>query len=130
MEFIDLKTQYTEYKEAIDTGIQNVLNHGQFIMGPEVFELEEKLAAFVGVKHCISVASGTASLEIALRALDIGNGDEVITVPFTWISTAEVIMAVVMIGLVVAIGIWCGSRGGKGRTRSRGVGSNCCNRCC
>ena len=94
MEFIDLKTQYTKYKEAIDSGIQNVLNHGQFIMGPEVFELEEKLADFVGVKYCISVASGTASLEIALRALDIGNGDEVVTVPFTWISTAEVIMAV------------------------------------
>ena len=94
MEFIDLKTQYKKYKEDIDTRIHSVLNHGQFIMGPEVEELEQELAQFVGVKHCISVASGTASLEIALRALNIGPSDEVITVPFTWISSAEVIMAV------------------------------------
>ena len=94
MEFIDLKTQYHKYKEHIDAQIHTVLDHGQFIMGPEVEELEQKLAQFVGVKHCISVASGTVSLEIALRALNIGPGDEVITVPFTWISTAEVIMAV------------------------------------
>ena len=94
MEFIDLKTQYNKYKDHIDAKIHAVLNHGQFIMGPEVEELEQELAKFVGVKHCISVASGTASLEIALRALNIGPGDEVITVPFTWISSAEVIMAV------------------------------------
>jgi UDP-2-acetamido-2-deoxy-ribo-hexuluronate aminotransferase len=71
-----------------------VVDHGQFIMGPEVYELEEILAKYVGVKHCITVASGTDSLEIALRALGIGPGDEVITVPFSWISTAEVIAAV------------------------------------
>ena len=94
MEFIDLKTQYKKYKEDIDARIHTVLDHGQFIMGPEVEELEKELAHFVGVKHCISVASGTVSLEIALRALNIGPGDEVITVPFTWVSTAEVIMAV------------------------------------
>lgn len=94
MQFIDLKTQYNKYKEHIDAKIHTVLNHGQYIMGPEVEELEQELAQFVGVKHCISVASGTVSLEIALRALNIGPGDEVITVPFTWISTAEVIMAV------------------------------------
>ena len=94
MEFIDLKTQYNKYKDHIDGKIHAVLNHGQFIMGPEVEELEQELAQFVGVKHCISVASGTASLEIALRALNIGPSDEVITVPFTWISSAEVIMAV------------------------------------
>ena len=94
MEFIDLKTQYNKYKDHIDAKIHAVLNHGQFIMGPEVEELEQELAQFVGVKHCISVASGTASLEIALRALNIGPSDEVITVPFTWISSAEVIMAV------------------------------------
>ena len=94
MEFIDLKTQYNKYKDYIDAKIHAVLDHGQFIMGPEVEELEQELAQFVGVKHCISVASGTVSLEIALRALNIGPGDEVITVPFTWISTAEVIMAV------------------------------------
>lgn len=71
--------------------MRRVLDHGQFIMGPEIVELESTLAAYVGVKHCITVASGTDSLEIALRALAIGPGDEVITVPFTWISSAEVI---------------------------------------
>lgn len=68
-----------------------VLTHGHFIMGPEIAELESALAAYTGVKHCITAASGTDSLEIALRALAVGPGDEVITVPFTWISTAEVI---------------------------------------
>jgi UDP-2-acetamido-2-deoxy-ribo-hexuluronate aminotransferase len=91
MEFIDLKRQYHEYKNDIDARMRAVLEHGQFIMGPEIAELERKLAEYVGVKHCITVASGTVSLEIALRALEIGPGDEVITVPFTWISTAEVI---------------------------------------
>jgi UDP-2-acetamido-2-deoxy-ribo-hexuluronate aminotransferase len=70
------------------------LDHGTFIMGPEIAELEAALADYVGVKHCLTVASGTDSLEIALRALDIGPGDEVITVPFTWISSAEVILLV------------------------------------
>jgi UDP-2-acetamido-2-deoxy-ribo-hexuluronate aminotransferase len=91
MEFIDLKAQYRHYKEAIDDRMRRVLTHGHFIMGPEIAELEATLAQYVGVKHCITVASGTHSLEIALRALKIGPGDEVITVPFTWISTAEVI---------------------------------------
>lgn len=94
MEFIDLKKQYSLYKQDIDAAIHKVLDHGTYIMGPEVKELEEKLAAYVGVKHCISAASGTHTLEIALRALEIGPGDEVITVPFTWISTAEVISLV------------------------------------
>jgi len=94
MQFIDLKTQYENYKSEIDAGINTVLEHGRFIMGPEVADLEGQLADFVGVKHCLSVGSGTVSLEIALRALGIGPGDEVVTVPFTWISTAEVIMAV------------------------------------
>jgi UDP-2-acetamido-2-deoxy-ribo-hexuluronate aminotransferase len=91
MEFIDLKEQYRRYKGEIDDRIQRVLAHAHFVMGPEITELEEALAKYVSVKHCITVASGTASLEIALRALGIGPGDEVITVPFTWISTAEVI---------------------------------------
>lgn len=91
MEFIDLKRQYAEYRNEIDARMRAVMEHGHFIMGPEIAELEGKLAPYVGVKHCITVASGTDSLEIALRALDIGAGDEVITVPFTWISTAEVI---------------------------------------
>lgn len=94
MPFIDLKAQYRALEKQIRARIDAVLEHGQFIMGPEVRELEEKLAGYVGVKHAITTASGTDSLEIALRALDIGPGDEVITVPFTWISTAEVIAQV------------------------------------
>ncbi|MHC1765404.1 MAG: DegT/DnrJ/EryC1/StrS family aminotransferase [Verrucomicrobiia bacterium] len=91
MDFIDLKAQYRRYQSEIDARMRRVLEHGHFIMGPEIAELEQALAAYVGVKHCITVASGTHSLEIALRALGIGPGDEVITVPFTWISSAEVI---------------------------------------
>jgi UDP-2-acetamido-2-deoxy-ribo-hexuluronate aminotransferase len=94
MQFIDLKTQYASIKDSIDRSIATVLQHGQYIMGPEVVQLEQKLADYVGAKHCISVASGTMSLEIALRALGIGPGDEVITVPFTWISSSEVISLV------------------------------------
>lgn len=94
MEFIDLRAQYRAYYEEINDRIKIVLNHGRFIMGPEIEEVEESLAKYVGVKHAITVSSGTMALEIALRALDIGPGDEVITVPFTWISTAEVILLV------------------------------------
>jgi UDP-2-acetamido-2-deoxy-ribo-hexuluronate aminotransferase len=94
MDFIDLKAQYRHYQSAIDTAIRKVLEHGQFIMGPEIARLEAELAQYVGVKHCLTVASGTDSLEIALRALNIGPGDEVVTVPFTWISTAEAIALV------------------------------------
>jgi UDP-2-acetamido-2-deoxy-ribo-hexuluronate aminotransferase len=94
MEFIDLGAQYAAYKLEIDKALSTVFEHGKFIMGPEVGELETKLAEYAGVKHSITVASGTDSLEIALRALEIGAGDEVITVPFTWISTAEVISLV------------------------------------
>lgn len=94
MEFIDLKEQYRRYKTQLDERIQRVLDHGHFIMGPEIAEIEEVLAGYVGTRHCLSVASGTASLEIALRALGVGPGDEVITVPFTWISTAEAIALV------------------------------------
>jgi UDP-2-acetamido-2-deoxy-ribo-hexuluronate aminotransferase len=91
IEFIDLKTQYQRLKTEIDAGIQRVLNHGQYILGPEVAELEEKLAAFVGAKHCISVANGTDALQIAQMALGIGPGDEVITPGFTYIATAETV---------------------------------------
>jgi UDP-2-acetamido-2-deoxy-ribo-hexuluronate aminotransferase len=91
MQFIDLKTQYEKHRAEIDGRMRRVLEHGQFIMGPEIAELESALAAFVGVKHAITVASGTDSLEIALRSLGIGPGHEVITVPFTWISSCEVI---------------------------------------
>ncbi|HWX20974.1 MAG TPA: DegT/DnrJ/EryC1/StrS family aminotransferase [Candidatus Binatia bacterium] len=94
MDFIDLKAQYRRYQNEIDQRMRQVLEHGHFIMGPEIIELEKTLAAYVGMAHCITVASGTASLEIALRALGVGPGDDVITVPFTWISTAEVISLV------------------------------------
>ncbi|MGY2285364.1 DegT/DnrJ/EryC1/StrS family aminotransferase [Pseudomonas gingeri] len=91
MEFIDLKTQYHELKELINERIERVLEHGQYIMGPEVAELESRLAQYVGVKHCISASSGTCTLLIAMMALGIGRGDEVITTPFTFISTGEMI---------------------------------------
>lgn len=91
MQFIDIQEQYKRYQAEIDARIKTVLAHGHFILGPEVAELEKVLADYVGVKHCITVASGTDALEIALRALNVGPGDEVVTVPFTWISTAEVI---------------------------------------
>jgi UDP-2-acetamido-2-deoxy-ribo-hexuluronate aminotransferase len=94
MEFIDCKEQYRRYKTEIDERMRAVLAHGQYVMGPEVFELEQALAKYVGVQHCIAGSSGTHTLEIALRALGIGPGDEVLTVPFTWISTAEVIALV------------------------------------
>src|SRR5260221_1030064 len=94
MDFIDLKTQYRRYQGEIDLRIRKVLEHAQFIMGPEIVELEKALADYTGTRHCLTVASGTDSLEIALRALNIGPGDEVITVPFTWISTAEVVALV------------------------------------
>ena len=94
MEFIDLKAQYQAYRQEIDSAMANVLAHGKFIMGPEIGELETKLAEYTGAKYCLSVASGTHSLEIALRALGVGSGDEVISVPFTWISTSEVISLV------------------------------------
>lgn len=91
MDFIDLKSQQALIRGDLDKRIAAVLDHGRYVMGPEVQELEEALAARTGVKHCIGVASGTDSLLIALMALGIGAGDEVITVPYTWISTAEMI---------------------------------------
>lgn len=93
MEFIDLKAQYQAYSQEIDAAMAAVLAHGQFIMGPEVARLEAALAAWTG-RECIAVANGTDALELALRALDLAPGDEVITVPFTWISSAEIIPTV------------------------------------
>jgi UDP-2-acetamido-2-deoxy-ribo-hexuluronate aminotransferase len=90
--FIDLKTQYKALQPEIQRRINQVLEHGQYIMGPEVKELEEKLSAYTGVKHCITVASGTEALLISLMALGIGRGDEIITTPFTFVATAEVIV--------------------------------------
>ena len=92
MEFVDLKSQYLALKADIDARIQRVLDHGQYIMGPEVRELEEALAAYTGVRHCITCASGTEALLMSLMALGIGAGDEVITTPFTFAATAEMIV--------------------------------------
>ena len=91
MEFIDLKSQQSLIREDIESRVRAVLDHGRYILGPEVEELEERLADYVGVKHCIGASSGTDTLLIALMALGVGPGDEVITVPYTWISTAEMI---------------------------------------
>ena len=91
MQFIDLAAQQARIKDKIDAAIQKVLAHGQYILGPEVAELEEKLAAFTGAKHCITVANGTDALQIAQMAFGIGPGDEVITPGFTYIATAETV---------------------------------------
>ncbi|BAQ76683.1 glutamine--scyllo-inositol transaminase [Pseudomonas sp. Os17] len=91
IEFIDLKTQQARLKDKIDAGIARVLSHGQYILGPEVAELEERLATYAGAKYCISCANGTDALQIALMALGIGPGDEVITPGFTYIATAETV---------------------------------------
>ncbi|WP_350613029.1 DegT/DnrJ/EryC1/StrS aminotransferase family protein [Pseudomonas sp. HY7a-MNA-CIBAN-0227] len=91
IEFIDLKIQQEKLKVEIDSAIQRVLAHGQYILGPEVNELETRLSEFVGVKYCITCANGTDALQIAQMALGIGPGDEVITPGFTYIATAETI---------------------------------------
>lgn len=91
MEFCDLKSQYQRLKADIDAGIQRVLDHGQYILGPEVAELEAKLTTYTGAKCCITVANGTDALQIAQMALGIGPGDEVITPGFTYIATAETV---------------------------------------
>jgi UDP-2-acetamido-2-deoxy-ribo-hexuluronate aminotransferase len=92
MQFTDLKAQYAALKTSIDARIQRVLDHGQYIMGPEVAEMEAALAAHTGAMHCVAVASGTEALLIALMSLGIGRGDEVITTPFTFAATAEMIV--------------------------------------
>ena len=92
IEFVDLKAQYRALQPSIDARIKKVLDHGQYIMGPEVAELEQKLAAHTGSKHCITCSSGTEALLMALMSLGIGPGDEVITTPFTFAATAEMIV--------------------------------------
>ncbi len=91
MEFINLKKQQEILKDELDSRISNVLSHGQYIMGPEIKELESKLCEYTESKYCITVSSGTEALLISLMALEIGIGDEIITTPFTFVSTAEVI---------------------------------------
>ena len=91
MDFIDLKTQYRRLREPINRRIQSVLDRAQFILGAEVGELEERLAEFVGARHCVAVSSGTDALLITLMALEVGPGDEVVTTPFTFIASGEAI---------------------------------------
>lgn len=90
--FIDLKTQYRTLQSQVHARINAVLEHGQYIMGPEVRELEGRLQSYTGAKYCITVASGTEALLVSLMALGVGSGDEVITTPFTFVATAEVIV--------------------------------------
>jgi len=91
VEFLDLKTQQKRIRKPLEKRISKILDHGAYIMGPEVFELEEKLADYCGVKHAISCSSGTDALLIPLMAWGIGPGDAVFTTPFTYVATAEVI---------------------------------------
>ena len=92
MQFLDLQRQYASYREEIDTRMRRVLEHTRFVMGPEIEELEQALAARVSVAHAITTASGTSALELSLRALDIGPGDEVIVPTLTFVASAEVIL--------------------------------------
>lgn len=89
MQFVDLAAQQARIKDKIDANIQKVLSHGKYILGPEVAELEEKLATYCGAKHCITVANGTDALQIAQMAVGVGPGDEVIVPGFSYIATAE-----------------------------------------
>ena len=91
IDFIDLKAQQRRIRASLDSRIAEVMNHGAYIMGPEIAELEEKLARYVGVKHCVACASGTDALLMPLMAYDIGPGDVLFTSPFTFIATAEVV---------------------------------------
>lgn len=91
MDFIDLKSQYRRLRDPMNARIQAVLDHGQYVLGGEVVEVEKRLADYVGAKHCVSASSGTDTLLMALMALGIGRGDEVITSPFTFIATGEMI---------------------------------------
>ena len=94
MQFIDLKRQKSVIENKLNHRISTVLSHGKFIMGPEVYELEEKLADYVNRKYCISCSSGTDALLIPLMALGIGPGDAVLTTSFSYIATSEVIRMV------------------------------------
>ena len=91
MDFINLKYQHTLIERKINNRIQEVLKHGKYIMGPEVYNLEERLAKYSSSKYCVTCSSGTDALLMPLMALNIGPGDAVITTPFTYIATVEVI---------------------------------------
>lgn len=91
MQLIDLQAQYRRIKDDVDARIRTVLEHGQYVMGPEIEELEASLAEYVGVPHCVALSSGTDALLVAMLALNVGPGDEVVTTPFTFIATGEMI---------------------------------------
>ena len=91
MQFVDLKHQFSLIKDDVDARIAAVLDHGKYIMGPEITEMEQQLADYIGCEHALGVSSGTDALLIALMALDVGHGDEIITTPFSFIATAETI---------------------------------------
>jgi len=99
--FVDLKAQYENIKEEIDFAIKEVLNNTSFIKGPQVMKFEEKFADYCSAKYCIGVGNGTDAIYLALKALGIGQGDEVITVPNTFIATTE---AISMAGAKI---VWC-----------------------
>ncbi|HEY0786089.1 MAG TPA: DegT/DnrJ/EryC1/StrS family aminotransferase [Acidobacteriaceae bacterium] len=103
MQFVDLKAQYRAIQADVEARMQAVLEHGQYILGPEVAELESRLAARVGVRHCVSCSSGTDALLLALLALGIGAGDEVITTPFTFFATGEMIALLGAVPVMVDI---------------------------
>jgi len=92
VEFIDLETQQDQIRPQLEHNLHKILHHSQYVMGPEVFQLEEELAKYIGVEHCVCVSSGTDALLIAMMALDLKPGDEVITTPFTFFATAETII--------------------------------------
>lgn len=89
--FIDLNKQYKKIESNVDAAIKRVLEHGKYILGPEVKELEGQLADFVGTKHCLGCANGTDALLMALMAYEVGPGDAIFTSPFTFFASAEVI---------------------------------------
>lgn len=91
MQFIDLQAQYKHLQDKIDARIRTVLEHGKYIMGPEVQELEQQLAEYVGVKHAITCANGTDALQLTMMAFDIKAGDAVFCPTFTFFATAEVV---------------------------------------
>lgn len=91
MKFTDLHSQYLPIKDKIEARIAKVLEHGQYVMGPEVYELEAALAKYVGVKHCVTTSSGTNALMLSLMTLGIKCGDSVVTTPLSFFATAEVI---------------------------------------
>ena len=91
IQFIDLEAQQSQIRERINERINRLLDHGKYIMGPEVQELEEALEKYFGAKHCVSCTSGTDALLMGLMAYDVGPGGAIFTTPFTFIATTEVI---------------------------------------